>query len=157
MATNMNPNVCILCNNATEPKKRAYLKNLNDDPLFSLKQLLKRHYAEEKVLRCLKEPVICCKGACQTSIRKLSKLKHELQTLENDVVGKFAVMFEDTKSIDMEGPSTPTTTGRSVLCTPESLCPYDTSDSKLDQIVQQQSILIQMASVMYQGLLSRRM
>ena len=112
------PKLLILCNNATEPKKRAYLKNLNEDPLFSLKELLKRHCAEEKVLRCLKEPVTCCKGACQTSIRKLSKLKHELQTSENDV-GKFAVMFEDTTSIDMEGHSTPTRTGRSVLCTPE--------------------------------------
>ena len=111
--------VCIYCNVATQPKKRTYFKDLHEEPLLSLKELLQKHHPEDKVLDCLKEPVICCKGACQTSIRKLSRLKHELQAIESEIVGKFAVKFKDCVIDSEVVDGTPQRMGRSVIGTPE--------------------------------------
>lgn len=85
---------CFLCNNETQPQKRVYLRNLTEEPLVSLKNLLVQHHSEEEVQKCLKEQIVLCKGACVTSIRKLSKLKQELIVLENDIVNKLCVRFE---------------------------------------------------------------
>ena len=59
------------------------------ETLSLFKELLQKYHSEEQVLKCLKEPVIRCKGACQASIMKLSRLKNELQAIESDICRKF--------------------------------------------------------------------
>lgn len=97
---------CILCNKVPQPQKRAYFRNVTEEPLLSLKELLNKHYGEQEVLRCLEEPVVLCKGACQTLLKKLFKLKQDLQSLEKDVIEKMAGRFKQME-VDTEGPTTP--------------------------------------------------
>ena len=108
---------CIICNRVTQAQKRVYFRNVTKEPLFSLKQLLTKHHSEERVLNCLKEPVVSCKGTCQQLIRNLSKAKLRLESLENEIVGK--VRFEDEDETTTEGPCTPRrATARVYLSTP---------------------------------------
>lgn len=107
----VNNNCCILCSNVTQPQKRVYMyfKNLREEPLLTLKELLNKHYVEEEVVRCLKEPVVLCKGPCQRLLKKLAKVKQDLQSLEKDVIEKMAVRFEQREvgEVVSEGPFTP--------------------------------------------------
>lgn len=53
----------------------------------------------------MEEPVVLCKGAaCQTSLKKLFKLKQDLQSLEKDVIEKVAGRFKQME-VDTEDPS----------------------------------------------------
>ena len=76
---------CIICNRVTQAQKRVYFRNVTEEPLFLLKQLLTKHHSEERVLNYLKEPVISCKGTCQALIRNLSKVRLRLKSLENEI------------------------------------------------------------------------
>ena len=95
---------CIICNSHSGPK-RVYFRNVTKEPLFSLKQLLTKHHSEERVLNCLKEPVVSCKGTCQALIRNLSKVKLRLESLENEIVVKIRFENEDETNTTTEGPA----------------------------------------------------
>ena len=97
---------CILCNKVPQPQKQAYFRNVTEESLLSLKELLNKHYGEQEVLRCLEELVVLCNGACQTSLKKLFKLKQDFQSLEKDVIEKMAGRFKQME-VDTEGPTTP--------------------------------------------------
>lgn len=96
-------NACILCNKGTLPKQRAYFKECGAEPLLSLSNLLKQYYPEEQVLKCLNVPVISCKGACQSSLRKYSKLREEIVRTEKELLGKFTLKMTQLQ----EAPTTP--------------------------------------------------
>ena len=52
--------------------------------------------------------MVLCKGACQTSLKKLFKLKQDLQSLEKYLIEKMAGRFEvEQMEVDTEGPNTP--------------------------------------------------
>ena len=50
--------------------------------------------------------MVLCNGACQTSLKKLFKLKQDFQSLEKDVIEKMAGSFKQME-VDTEGPTTP--------------------------------------------------
>ena len=96
---------CILCNKVPQPQKQAYFRNVTEESLKSLKELLNKHCGEQEVLRCLEEPVVLCKGACQTPLKKLLQLKQDFQSLQKDIE-KMAGRFKQME-VDTEGPTTP--------------------------------------------------
>jgi hypothetical protein len=118
VAQNQKDYSCILCNKETLPKQRAYLKDCDTEPLLSLNNLLLRFFPEEQVSRCLKIPVIVCKGACQNSLRKYCKMREDIERLEKEISEKLAVKMTG-QCKEQETPSTPRRRiGREELNTP---------------------------------------
>lgn len=116
MATNASFN-CVLCGTPTQPKKRVYFKDINQEPLLQMSDLLKRQHPKEKVHNFLRVPVICCKGTCESVMKNLPKCQQQLQDVENTIIQKCSVFLSVLEGNDT--PSTPCRMGRSVVTTPE--------------------------------------
>ena len=103
--------VCLLCSKTTLPQKRVYFRNLSEEPLLSLKQVLTGEYSEETITEHLKEPVIVCKGKCEGLIKKLSKSKVDLKKIEAEVLEKMKANFANIPHVNIHvqqiPPSTP--------------------------------------------------
>ena len=91
--------LCILCNKVPQPQKQAYFRNVTEESLLSLKELLNKHYGEQEVQRCLEEPVVLCKCAYQTPLKKLLQLKQDFKSLEKDVLERWLEDLNKWKSI----------------------------------------------------------
>ena len=94
--------VCLLCSKTTLPQKRVYFRNLSEEPLLSLKQVLTGEYSEETITEHLKEPVIVCKGKCEGLIKKLSKSKVELKKIEAEVLEKMKANFANIPHVNIQ-------------------------------------------------------
>lgn len=112
---------CLLCDSETVAQKRAHLKSSDSEPLLSLKSLLlSKSYSEEQVSRCLELPVIVCKGSCQSTLRRYSKMKEEMTVLETELSEKMSVKM--MLIVEQHAANTPTNSptrlGREALATP---------------------------------------
>jgi hypothetical protein len=113
---------CILCNAEVLPKQRVYFREIDSEPLVFLKDFLIKSYRKEEVLKYLELPVIACKGKCQATLKKLGRLRQDIELLEREIEEKVTPRLNGDKQI-AEGPSTPTRQlGRTPLDTPTREC-----------------------------------
>ena len=64
---------CAVCNLDVPPKSRVYFKNMAEELMESLREILAEKYSEEQIVEALgKEPVVC-RGKYNRILKKLTK------------------------------------------------------------------------------------
>ena len=79
---------CFLCNGDVPPKSRVYFKNMSEEPMESVREILAEKYSNEQVVEALGREPVACRGKCNTILNKLTKLKTDLRKIKEEVEEK---------------------------------------------------------------------
>ena len=57
---------CFLCNVDVPPKSRVYFKNMAEEPMESVREILAKKYSDEQIVEELGKEPVACRGKCNT-------------------------------------------------------------------------------------------
>ena len=88
---------CILCRKEIAPGNRVYLKS-GKEPLESVKEVLMTipGRSEEHIDKFL-SGAVCCKAVCSNSLKKLAKIRREMDFMKLDIENRIGALFDSEK------------------------------------------------------------
>ena len=75
---------CFLCNVDVPPKGRVCFKNMAEEPMESVREILAEKYSDEQIVEALGKDPVACRGKCNTISKKLTKFKTLLSLKNSD-------------------------------------------------------------------------
>ena len=67
---------CFLFNVDVPPKSRVYFKNMAEEPMESVREILAKKYSDKQIVEVLRKEPVACRGKCNMISKNFTKLKN---------------------------------------------------------------------------------